>query len=326
MSHFDLKDAALKSYRPDIFVPDDFDAFWTRTLAENPAREPRFELIDNRLRQIDTYDVTFAGYALSPVKGWLHVPAGARGKLPVVVQYIGYSGGRGLPHEQTLWATAGYALFVMDTRGQGSGNRTGHTPDPDGAGEPAPNGYMTRGILSPEGYYYRRVYTDAVRAIDAALAHPLVDREQVAVIGGSQGGGLSIAAAGLHRGVKYALVDVPFLCDFKRAVSLTDRDPYAEIVRYLKTHRDHLETVFKTLSYFDGAVLGRRATAEALFSVGLMDDICPPSTVYAAYNWYGSGAGTEVRKAITEYPFNGHEGGQAHLERDQLEWLGQRFS
>ncbi len=332
MPHFDLKDAALRTYRPDVHVPSDLDAFWTQTLAENPAREPTFEPIDNRLRLVDTFDVTFAGYAGAPVKAWLHVPAEAEGPLPVVVQFIGYGGGRGLPHEQTLWAAAGYAHFVMDTRGQGSASRSGHTPDPDVVGEPAHPGYMTRGILSPETYYYRRVFTDAVRAVDAALAHPLADARRTAVAGASQGGGIAIAAAALHPSPRYALVDVPFLCDFRRATSIIDRDPYGEIVRYLKTHRERVDDVFTTLAYFDGAVLGRRARAEALFSVALMDDICPPSTVYAAYNWYGAdvavagASASPAGKSIVEYSFNGHEGGQAHHERAQLGWLAERFS
>ena len=69
------------------------------------------------------------------------------------------------------------------------------------------------------------------------------------------------------------------------------------------------------MSYFDGAVLARRASAPALFSVALMDQICPPSTVFAAYNAYAG------RKDIRVYPFNDHEGGQFHQQREQLTWL-----
>jgi len=319
LSHFDLKDSALRGYRPELAVPDDLDSFWARTLTDNPAGTPTFEPVENHLKLIDTYDVTYAGYGGAPIKGWLHAPAGAAGRLPGVVPYIGYGGGRGLAHEFPLWAAAGYAQFVMDTRGQGSASRSGHTPDPDAGGEPAHPGYMTRGIGAPETYYYRRVFTDAVRAVDAAMDHPLVDSALVTVAGGSQGGGIALAAAALHPAVTHALIDVPFLCDFRRATSLVDRDPYAEIVRYLKTHRERVESVFATLAYFDGAVLGRKARAEALFSVALMDDICPPSTVYAAFNWYGGS------KSIVEYAYNNHEGGQAFHERAQLQWLAQRI-
>ena len=110
---------------------------------------------------------------------------------------------------------------------------------------------------------------------------------------------------------------MPFLCDFPRAVGLTTRDPYGEIVRYLTVHRSKVEQAFSTLGYFDGVHLGARAKASALFSVALMDDICPPSTVYGAYNSYGG------RKSIESYRFNNHEGGGTAHERRQVEWLAQ---
>lgn len=318
MPHFDYGGQQLRAYRPDLTVPQDLDRFWEEALSRPATTPARFEPVDNHLQTIDSYDVTFAGGDGHPVKGWLHLPAGTREPLPTVVQYIGYGGGRGLSHEGVLWAAAGYAQLVMDTRGQGSSHRVGDTSDLGAAGAPAHPGFMTQGIASPETYYYRRVFVDAVRAVDAAIAHPLVDAGQIVVAGGSQGGGLAIAAASLHEAVRFALIDVPFLCDFPRATSVAPRDPYTEIVRYLKVHRERVEDVFRTLSYFDGAVLGRKATAEALFSVALMDDICPPSTVYAAYNWYGGA------KAIVEYPYNNHEGGQAQQEQVQLRWLAER--
>ena len=178
---------------------------------------------------------------------------------------------------------------------------------------------MTRGILDPATYYYRRVFTDAVRAVEAARAHPGVDPTRVAVTGGSQGGGISIAAASLVPDVAAVMPDVPFLADFERAITITDKDPYTEVARYLKAHRDHTDRVLRTLGYMDVANLGRRATAPALFSVGLMDEICPPSTVYAAYNEYGG------PKEIVEYPFNDHEGGAGFHDIAKMRWLAERF-
>jgi cephalosporin-C deacetylase len=237
----------------------------------------------------------------------------------VVVEYIGYGGGRGLAHERILWAAAGYAHVVMDTRGQGSTWSVSDTPDPDPVGAPAHPGSMTRGILDPITYYYRRVFTDAVRAVEAARSHEAVDPDRVAVTGASQGGGISLAVAGLVDDLVAVAPDVPFLCDFPRAIAISDSDPYGEIVRYLKAHRDHVGSVQRTLAYFDGAVLGRRANAPALFSVGLMDETCPPSTVFAAFNHYGG------PKEIREYPFNDHEGGEGFHDLAKLRWLRDRL-
>ena len=95
------------------------------------------------------------------------LPRGATGTLPGVVEYIGYGGGRSFPVEWLAFPSAGFAYLVMDTRGQGSVTRRGDTPDiPNGANPFAP-GFVTQGILDPKTYYYRRVYTDAVRAVEA---------------------------------------------------------------------------------------------------------------------------------------------------------------
>ena len=46
-----------------------------------------------------------------------------------------------------------------------------------------------------------------------------------------------------------------------------------------------------------------------------MDETCPPSTVFAAYNAYAAG------KDIAVYEFNGHEGGGPYHRRRQLSLL-----
>jgi cephalosporin-C deacetylase len=265
---------------------------------------------------LEVFDVTYSGFGGQPIKGWLILPAVRAGKLPCIVEYIGYGGGRGLPVDWLQWAVAGYAHFVMDTRGQGSTWRSGDTPDDVAqTGNPQYPGVMTRGILDPHTYYYRRVFTDAVRAVEAARSHPAVDAARVALVGGSQGGGIALAAAGLVPDVTAVLPDVPFLCHYRRATQIINTMPYAEISAYLKTHRNHTEPVFRTLSYFDGVNFAARATAPALFSVGLMDTICPPSTVYAAYNHY-AGA-----RQIAIYEYNEHEGGGSHHHVRKLQFL-----
>lgn len=325
---FDLSLAELREYRPKLAQPDDFDDFWARSIAETRAFDlaATFTPVDNKLALIDTYDVTYAGFGGTSVKGWLHVPAGATGPLPTVVQYHGYSGGRGFPQASTLWAQAGYAHFVMDTRGQGwssAGPSTTADASPDAGLNHVP-GFMTSGITDPDAYYYRRVYLDAVRMLEAALASPFTDRSKIIVTGGSQGGGISLAAAGLAPAAGIDLLgcapDVPFLCDFVRATEITERDPYGEITRYLRSWRDQVDAAYRTLSYFDGANLGQRATAPALFSVGLMDPICPPSTVFAAFNHYGS-----ADKDINVYSHNEHEGGGGYQVTAQLDWFAARF-
>ena len=314
---FDLPLAELQTYLPPRNEPVDFDAFWQETLASTRLfpLDAKFERADFGLRALETFDVTFNGYGGQPIKGWLLLPTQRVEPLPCMVEYIGYGGGRGFPTDWLLWANAGYAHLVMDTRGQGSAWRNGDTPDVETEGGNAQfPGFMTRGILNPRTYYYRRVFTDAVRAVETARAHPAVDHLHIGVTGGSQGGGIALAVSALADNVQLALCDVPFLCHYRRAVDLTDADPYGELVKYMKIQRDKIEQVFQTLAYFDGVNFAARARAHALFSVALMDEICPPSTVFAAFNYFAG------PKEIRVWEFNHHEGGESYQNIAKLKF------
>jgi cephalosporin-C deacetylase len=318
MAFYDLPLEQLQTYRPERSDPADFDAFWQTSLAEARAfpLDAHFESVNFGLKTVFCYDVTFNGYAGQPIKGWFLHPKEASGKLPCVVEYIGYGGGRGFPYDWLLWSSLGYAHLVMDTRGQGSAWRSGDPPDRgDESLTPQFPGFMTRGISDPLTYYYRRLIVDAVRAFEAARSNPIVDADRIALRGGSQGGALSLIVAGLEPRAAATLPDVPFLCHSRRAVEMTDAAPYSELTAYLKIHRDQVERVFETLSYFDGLNFAVRAKAPALFSVGLMDDICPPSTIYAAYNHYAG------PKQIRVWPYNRHEGGETYQMKEAAGFL-----
>jgi cephalosporin-C deacetylase len=318
MPFFDLPLEQLQTYQPPRDEPADFDAFWRQTLDEvrRAPLNPIFTPVDGGLATVETFDLTFNGYGGQPVKGWLQLPRHRTGPLPCVVEYIGYGGGRGFPTDWLLWSSAGYAHLVMDTRGQGSASLKGDTPDPEVDGSnPHHPGFMTRGILRPQTYYYRRVFADAVRAVEAARAHPAVDEARIALTGGSQGGGIALAVSGLLPEVQAVMPDVPFLCHYRRATEITDLLPYLEIARFLMVHRDKEAAVFATLAYFDGLNFATRAQAPALFSVGLMDEICPPSTVFAAYNHYAG------PKEIRVWRYNYHEGGGTYQAQEKIKFL-----
>ncbi|MCT2589933.1 acetylxylan esterase [Streptomyces sp. N2-109] len=316
MPFTDLPPEQLESLREEIPEPEDFDAFWEETL--RLSREAGGDLRvtpveDTLLSTVDVHDVRFPGWHGQPVAAWLILPAGAGGPLPTVISYIGYAGGRGLPTDHLVYASAGYAHLVVDSRGQGH-----DTPDQyEASGPQWVRGFMTRGIQDPREHYYRRFITDCVRAVDAARSLPQVDPDRIIVRGNSQGGGLSIAVAGLAgQDVAAALPDVPFLCHFRRGAQVATEGPYVELVDYLRNHtRDDPERAFATLSYFDGVHFARRAQAPALFSVGLMDPVCPPSTVYAAYHRYAGAT------AIKVWPFANHSGGQGGTAPAHLRWL-----
>jgi cephalosporin-C deacetylase len=317
MPWFDLPLAALREYRTGAQEPAGLDGWWAERLdeARAAARPPgltRYQT--DAYRQLHAYDVEFSGARGDRIRGWYLRPAGAGdAPLPVVVQFIGYGGGRGRPANHTLFPSVGYATFVMDTRGQGGRWTVGATGDL--APGPEYSAVMTRGIARPEDYYFTRLYVDAVRAVETAAELDGVDGSRIAVSGASQGGALALASAALLGGrVTACHADVPFLCDIWRAVTLSPSMPYAEVAEFLAQQVGLESAAMETLSYVDCALLARWITAECMVSVGLMDQICPPSTVFAAYN-----AITAV-KEIAVFQFGVHAVPAAHVE-NQLRHL-----
>lgn len=324
MAWYDLDTEELRSYCPDVAEPSDFDLFWQETISSARSR-PGPAILDHRpwdgpSQYIDVQDVTFAGFAGDPIKAWYLRPAGVPDPLPCVVEYSAYGCGRGLPTERLAWPNAGFAHLFVDARGQGcEWGSGGATADPHGSGPAAP-GFLTRGIEDQHEHYYRRLFTDAVRAVDAVCELPGVDPDRIALTGTSQGGGTALAAAALSPSVAAVMADVPFLCHIRRAATMVDTAPYSELIQYLSIHRDRASAAFDVLSYFDIVNFAKRVTAPAMISLGLMDLQCPPSTIYAAANHLPSEPCLEV------YPFNGHEGGDFVQQLTEIRWLAALFA
>ncbi|MFD7026242.1 acetylxylan esterase [Promicromonospora sukumoe] len=316
MSVQDPREVALRAYRSTQELPDDFADFWRDTLAEARRFDtpPSAVPVETPLAAIDVFDVTFPGFGGDPVRGWLRLPRQREqlpggGLLPAVVHFTGYGAGRGHAIDDLTWAAAGYAHLVMDTRGQGDGST------PDGPWGDS-TGYLTRGLADPSGYYYRRVLTDAARAVDAVRLLPGVDPDRVAVLGNSQGAGIALAAGYLADGVAAVLAQAPFLADLPGALALSAQGPYRELADLLARDRPRRERALSTLRYVDVVNFARLAHAPAWFSCGLDDDITPPETVFAAHNEYAA------QHDITVWPSNGHDAGGSLDRQGALDVLG----
>ncbi len=313
MPSIDMPYDRLVEYRPAPTRRPDFEEFWRDTLTEARAFDidARLERIDYPVPGVEVNRLTFAGWGGHPVGGWYLRPAVER--PPALLVYHGYSGGAGEPAAYLQWVMLGCAVVTIDTRGQG-----GRTGDQGGYEGGSVQGWMTQGIELPEEYFYRRVYTDCVRAVDFVCGRPELDTSRLAAAGGSQGGGLTIAAAGLDERIKLAMPDVPFLCHFERAIQIALAGPYLELQNYCARFGDRADRAIETLSYFDGMNLAADIAPDCrmLWSVGLWDDVCPPSTVYAAY--HASGAG---QNEMAVYRYNKHEGGGALHNERKLAWL-----
>ena len=192
----------------------------------------------------------------------------------------------------------------MNTHGQGGGS-TGHLLD---------------GIDDPERFYYRDVFVDAARAVDAVRELDAVDGSRVAMVGNSQGGGIALGVGALAHGLVAVLAQSPFLTDAPTALQRAANGPWTELRGYLTEHPERADAVARTLAYVDGVTSARHATAPGWISDGLADDICPPETTRTAVSAYAA----PVR--FCEWPGAGHESGGSDDVAAALRVLRQRFA
>lgn len=303
---YDFPLTRLREYRPPLTRQPDFEQFWAETLAEakGPLKD-EVRTIDYPVPNVRAFDVCYEGFRGARVGGWYLLPAegSACCPLPALVFFHGYSGARSEISVYLPWVLQGYAVLAVDVRGQ-----SGLSTDPGGYSLGHVRGWLTQGILDEHEYYYRGVYADCVRALDFVAAQPEVDVTRIGLIGGSQGGGLALAVAGLDRRPALALADVPFLCHFERPLDISDAYPYRELADFMRRYEGKDACVFRTLSYFDVMNLAPDIACPTLVTVGLEDMTCPPSTVFAAYNHI------TALKQIDVFRYFGHEVPGFHSE------------
>lgn len=299
----DLPLDQLQTYAGRNPKPADFDAFWERGLAELAATEPAVERIE---AYVPTpagrcYDLYFTGTGGARVHAKLLVPHGTDKPGPAICTYHGYTIQSDEWFTLHAWASCGFTVASMDCRGQG-GLSEDAVPTKGGT----LYGHIVKGLDDcPEKLYYRNVFLDAARLVQLVSAMETVDSTRVVTYGGSQGGGLALAAAALAPTVSKCISIYPFLCDYQRVWEMDlARSAYVGISEYFKRfdpmHERQAE-VFTKLGYIDVQHLAPRIEAEVLHACGLMDTICPPSSQFAAYNKIQSA------KRMCIYPDYGHE-------------------
>jgi cephalosporin-C deacetylase len=199
------------------------------------------------------------------------------------------------------YAALGYTVAALDCRGQG-----GLSEDVGGVRGGTLRGHIVRGLNdAPEKLMYRQIFLDTAQLARIVLNMPDVDETRVGATGNSQGGGLTLACAALEPRIKLAAPVFPFLCDYQRVWKKElAKQAYLELDEYFRRFdplHEREQEIFTQLGYIDVQHLAPRIRAEVMMAVGLMDDVCPPSTQFAAYNKIQS------KKSLRVYPDFRHE-------------------
>lgn len=287
MSRVDMKVKDLEQYMGTNPRPADFDAYWDKAIAEMKSVEPEVTMIKAEFQApgAECYDMYFTGVGGARIHTQYLRPKNVTGKIPAVLLFHGYCGNCGDWYEKLAYALSGVAVFAMDVRGQG-----GKSEDVGGVKGNTAHGHIIRGLEeeNPEKLLYRSIFLDTAELAGIVMDMDFIDETRVYAKGGSQGGGLTIACTALEPRIAKAVMEEPFLCDYKRVWDMgLDMNAYSELREYFRLFdpRHERETeIFTKLGYIDGQHLASRIKAEVLMLTGLLDNVCPPSTQYAAYN------------------------------------------
>lgn len=303
MPLIDMPIEQLRKYQGISPRPDDIDEYWDKGLVQMRAVDADVELIPAKFVSpvAECFDMYFTGVGGARVHAKLLRPKDTKGKMPAVIEFHGYSGNSGDWAAKLPYVALGYTVASLDCRGQGGLSRDNST-----AGIGTYHGHIVRGVDDgPEGLLFRSIFLDTAQLAYLVMDFPWVDENRVGCKGRSQGGALTLACASLVPEIKRAVPQFPFLCDYKRVweMDMAQR-AYQEIKDYFRffdpTH-EREDELFETLGYIDLQNMVHRISAEVLMITGLMDDVCPPSTQFAAYNKI-----TSVKDMVI-YPDFGHE-------------------
>lgn len=300
---FDLPLDELRDYQGTNPRPADFDAFWEEGLSEMRALDPQVALKPAQFQtDFAVCDhLYFNGVGGARVHAKLLRPRQATEPHPALLMFHGYSASSGDWADKLGYVAAGFTVAALDCRGQG-----GLSEDVGGVMGNTHRGQIIRGLDDePEKMLFRQIFLDTAELAKIIMAMPDVDASRVGAMGGSQGGGLTLACAALEPRIRRAAPVFPFLCDYRRVWELDlDERAYEELRTYFRLHdprHEREDSIFTKLGYIDVQHLCPRIQADVLFSTALRDTICPPSTQFAAYNKIRS------LKSMLIYPDFGHE-------------------
>ena len=266
--------------------PDDFVEFWDGVKAEAakfPLTYTKELAPEYCTDKIDCYLVRLMINRTQSIYGYLFFPKDAKkGSHPVVLCPPG-AGIKTIkePLRHKYYAEGGCIRFETEIHGLDPRISTETFSAMSAAFNGSENGYMANGIDSRDRYYMKRVYVSLIKSIDLLTSLPEWDGKNVAVQGGSQGGGLSIVAAGLDSRVTLCCANHPAMADMAAYAEpgRTGGWPHMNRTKGLLTPNN-----INTLAYYDVVNFARHVKCLTRMTWGYNDDTCPPTTSYAVWN------------------------------------------
>lgn len=290
---------ATAAYEPDKLrpvsqLPDDFQSYWSETLRK--ARElplnPLMTLLPERCTETDNvYQVSFQTKpGGGRFYGILSIPK-KEGKYPALLRVPG-AGVR--PYTGDTYTAPG-RVITLEVGIHGI-PVTMQQSVYDALANGALSNYWTFRRDDRDAIYYNRVIVGVLRAVDLICSLPQFDGKTLGVTGSSQGGALTIITAALDSRVTFLAPVHPAMCDHeaffeKRACGWP---------HYFLYYGGADDKVRQTVRYYDTANFARFIKVPGWYSWGYNDEVCPPTSMHAAYNLI------EAPKELHPYLETGH--------------------
>jgi cephalosporin-C deacetylase-like acetyl esterase len=300
------------NFKPETKYPHDLKKYWKsekKALRALPMKVKSTPVGDIEVG-FECSDVEINCTGPKPARGYFAKPELAAPKsLPIVlvVHAAGVKGSWCLaqPQKAMRYAKMGEGALCFDLNAHGMLNgQPQEYYDNLEAGEL--KDYMLFGLDNRDSIYFRGMYLRLLRTLDFLTNQPEWDGKRIIVIGESQGGGQSLAAAGLDKRVTAVVATVPAMCDWGRAL-IGEKGGWPNPFK-IKNNRDKM---LKTLPYFDVAHLIKGSKATIVTEIGFVDETCPSSSVYAAINQ------SKGKKIVFGVPYREHN---LHQESFRKVW------
>jgi len=284
--------------RPSQPKPDDFDTFWDSQKARLdaiPANEIMIPLQEVTSDSIETYAITFDNINGSKIRGYYSKPKG-NGLFPAIL-FVNWAGIYSLnPANVTAYAKRGVIALDINPHDIENGQSIDYYKE---LGTGRLLGWQLQGRSNRESSYYLRMFLSCYRAGKYLTGRPEWDKKRFVVTGGSMGGGQSFITAYLCPQITALAAAVPALCD--HGGMLVDRIPgWPQWISQVADKPE--EKQLAASRYFDCVNFAQTIRARALVSVGFIDTLCSPSSVYTAFN------ALVGAKRMHNMPTAGHKG------------------
>jgi cephalosporin-C deacetylase-like acetyl esterase len=271
--------------KPGLPRPKDFEAYWNQEKQSLGAlmMEVKTKKMDIGEPGYECQDIEINCTGSKPARGYFAKPVGAKVRSLPIVLIVHAAGVKGSWCRSEVANAMNYAkkgkgalCFDLNAHGMLNGQPDEYYNNLE-AGELKE--YYVRGVENREEVYFRSMYLRLIRTIEFLTRQPEWDKKRIIVIGESQGGGQALAAAGLDSRVSAVVATVPAMCDW--GGTLVGRkggwpQPFE--------HKFDQEKMKQALPYFDTANLLKNSNATIVVEIGLVDQTCPSTSIYAAIN------------------------------------------